>query len=409
MNKPIFLLLGGNKLNYGILNKFQKAGYLVYIIDWNEYPQINGDRCYRIDVKDYKTILYTLKKDNVWENVKFVYSSIDVAVDSVAFLNRELGLKTISDEGLQYVSSKSMMVKRWDESGLLNRLSVSYTNYSIEIEELNKKIDLIIKPNNASSSRGITIIEKHSVKEEIINAFNKAKREATDKIVVVEEYVQGIEYTVDMIGDSYGNVCVYGISQKSHTKNTDHNRIAVKLHYNGVESKIQSQIAEFGILCYKALNFSSSLGHLEVILKPNGVITPIEIGARSSGFIASDLLDIVSGADYLNDMIRVQNGARIKNGLHRQEYKTSVYFFYDFPYNSTVKKECSILDFCDSSIISRYYDRTNIKIGKKFTKIYNDNARIGYEVLEGPSNILTIEYLKEAEKKMIKFMLGEDE
>ena len=38
MEKPIFLLLGGNKLNYGIMHKFQNIGYRVFVIDWNVRP-----------------------------------------------------------------------------------------------------------------------------------------------------------------------------------------------------------------------------------------------------------------------------------------------------------------------------------------------------------------------------------
>lgn len=66
MNK-IFLLLGGNKLNYGILKKFQNAGFLVYVIDWNEHPQMTGDKHYRIDVKDSDAIINALKQDGVFK------------------------------------------------------------------------------------------------------------------------------------------------------------------------------------------------------------------------------------------------------------------------------------------------------------------------------------------------------
>ena len=223
--KPILLLLGGNKLNYGILNKFHRMGYLVYIVDWNEHPQMTGDKHYRIDVKDAESIIKALEDDGVFENVKFAYSSIDLAVKSVAKLNRAFGLSTITDEGLKYSSSKTMMTRRWNEAGILNRISKSYTAYDDEIELLNRSMKLIVKPDNSASSRGITIIEKNSVKEDILNAFEKALAEATDNTVVVEEFVAGVEFTVDMIGDNYGNVCVYGISRKSHTANTINNKI----------------------------------------------------------------------------------------------------------------------------------------------------------------------------------------
>ena len=405
MEKPIFLLLGGNKLNYGIMVKFHEMGYLVYVVDWNKEPQITGDKHYCIDVKDSDTIISTLKEDGVIENVKCAYSSIDLAVLSVTKINRVLGLKTLSDEGIQYASSKSMMTARWKKEGLLNRFSKCYKQYSKEIETLNANMKLIIKPDNSASSKGITIIPLESEEKLIKQAFEKAYNEATDKTVVVEEFVEGIEFTVDMLGDDYGNVCVYGISRKTHTKNTDNNRIAVKLHYNAVEVELQKKIAQFGIACYKALGFSASLGHLEVILKEDGILSPVEIGARSSGFIASDLVDIVSGSNYLGDLIAVQNGVRIQNGFHKQEEKSSVYFFYDFPDNSVVVNECSIIDFCDSQIFSRYYDRSNIVKGNKFKKISNDNGRFGFEILEGPSNILTIEYINNAEQKMLAYML----
>lgn len=405
MDKSIFLLLGGNKLNYGIVKKFQNKNCLVYVVDWNEKPQLTGDKHYRIDVKDWKKIIDILKKDGVLQNVIFAYSSIDVAVKSVAMINREIGLKTISDEGLKYSSSKSMMTKRWDECSLLNRISYKYDSYDDAIKTFNNDVNVIIKPDNAASSRGITIIPCGSDREELINAFMKAKEEATDGIVVVEEFVDGVEFTVDMLGDGNGNVCVYGISKKTHTKNTKSNKIAVKLHYNSIDNELQCKIADFGIKCYKALGFKYSLGHLEVILKKDGILTPVEIGARSSGFIASDLVDIVSGADYLGDLIKVQNGESVINGLHPQTEKSSMYFFYDFPNKSKIVKKLSLIDFCDSNIISRYYDRNNIQVGKEFTNIDNDNARWGYEIIEGPKMLMTSEYIGNIEKEMLHEMM----
>ena len=406
MKQKIFLLLGGNKLNFGILNKFKNAGYLVYVIDWNEHPQMTGDKHYRIDVKDSDAIINALRNDNVFQDVAFAYSSIDLAVPSVAKINRAIGLNTISDEGLKYSSSKSMMTQKWNQAGILNRISKKYTDFDESIIEFNKQYKLIIKPDNSASSRGITIVEKNSDIETLKKAFVRAKTEASDDITVIEEFVDGTEFTVEMIGDNYGNVCVYGISKKQHTKNTDNNKIAVKLHYNAVDSDLQNKIADFGIQCYKTLGFSSSLGHLEVLLKNDGTLSPVEIGARSSGFIASDLVDIVSGSNFLGDLIKVQNGMPVKNGLHAQTDKSSVYFFYDFPDGYEIKKSVNLLDFMESSIESRYFNRDNLFIGNKFTNIDNDNARLGFEILSGPKSVMTPEYLQIQEQAMLNKMNG---
>ena len=401
----IFLLLGGNKLNFGILNKFQNKGYKVFVVDWNENPQMIGDKHYRIDVKNSEQIIKSLKEDGYWDKIDFAYSSIDLAVPSVAAINRALGLKTISDEGLKYSSSKSMMTHKWAEAGILNRISKKYEDFDDEIIIFNQQYKIIIKPDNSASSRGITIVTENSDKKIIKNAFAKAQEEASNKLVVVEEFVEGTEFTVEMIGDAKGNVCVYGISRKSHTQNTDNNKIAVKLHYNSVDNTLQEKIADFGIQCYKTLGFSSSLGHLEVILKEDGTISPVEIGARSSGFIASDLVDIVSGADFLADLIRVQKGATVENGLHQQTDKSSMYFFYDFSDNSTVKKVCNLTDFASDSISSRYYNRDEIVPGRVFSKINDDNSRPGFEILEGPKSLMTKEYIEKIEQALLAEML----
>ncbi|MBP3688019.1 MAG: ATP-grasp domain-containing protein [Alphaproteobacteria bacterium] len=401
----IFLLLGGNRLNYGILKKFKDKGYLVFVIDWNEHPQMTGDKHYRLDVKDADAIIHSLQQDGYWEQVAFAYSSIDLAVPSVAKINKAIGLRTISDDGLRYSSSKSMMASKWQESGLLNRISKKYMQMQSEIIDFNKSYKMIIKPDNSASSRGITILEKNSPDELVWEAFEKAQNEASNNIVVVEEFVEGTEFTVEMIGDDYGNVCVYGMSRKTHTKNTVNNKIAVKLHYNAVPDDLQRKIADVAIKCYKALGFSASLGHLEIILKEDGTLSPVEIGARSSGFIASDLVDIVSGSDFLADLIKVQNGMPVMNGLHPQTEKSSLYFFYDFPAGSIIKKPFNFTDFLESSIISRYSNRSNLVEGRCFDNIDNDNARVGFEILEGRKSMMTIDYIKRQEQQMLREIL----
>ena len=406
INRNIFLLLGGNKLNYGIYQKFKNKNMLVYVVDWNEKPDIVGDKHYRLDVKDGKSIARALEKDGVINDVIFAYSSIDLAVEAVAYLNKLFGYKTLNDHGVANASSKSMMTKKWNEAGLLNRFSRAYSSYDSSILEQNKHVSLIFKPDNSSSSRGITICPKADDEANLYNAFIKASTESSNGLVIVEEFVIGTEFTVEMLGDSNSNVSVYGISKKSHTPYNKNNKIAVKLHYNSISDSLQNKIANYAIQCYQALNFSSSLGHLEILLKEDGTLSPIEIGARSSGFIASDLVDIVSGRDYLMDLLDVYKGGLVFHGLLPQTNFSSMYYFYDFPNNFTIKKQCSLLDFCDKNIVSLYSDHSSLKSGVCFNIIDNDNARVGFEILKGDKSILTKDYIDLLEKKMLMEMGG---
>lgn len=399
--KPISLLFGGNKLNTGVVKHFHDQGYDVVVVDWNETPDISGDLHLQIDIKDSTAIIAELSIRKLLPRVRMGYTSIDVAVPSLAHVLKICGLKVNSEAGLKNAFSKSRQTKIWQDAHILNRQADSYSVWDTAIYELVKGNKVIIKPDNAASSRGITVLNKGCSCDEAHKAFDKAIANATNNIVVVEEFVEGTEYTVEMLGDGAGNVAVYGVSKKYHTQNTVNNKIAVKLHYNAVSNELQRQISEVAISCYKALSFSCSLGHLEIIRKADGTLSPVEIGARSSGYIASDLVDAVSGRSYLKDLEQVYNGGSVRNGLMSQTNNAAMYYFYDIPAGTIIRNNVTLLDFCDKSIRSLASDTRNLFVGQQVRNINNDNERWGYEILVGDKKTLTAEHIFDAEQKMI--------
>ena len=404
MIQPVVIILGGNKLNRGIADYCKQNGYFVVVVDWSPNAAIKGDLFLCIDVKEADQIITALCEHGITE-IMGAYSSIDLAVRSVNAINAHYGLCHMSPSALVHALPKSEMTRIWQENGLLNRISKVYNDYSQEIQHLCKLTKLIIKPNVSSSSRGITIIEKGSEESVIKEAFTKAQKESFDGFVIVEEFVEGREFTCDMLGDKDGNVSVYAISVKYHTVNTANNKIAIKLHYNSnvYPNEVYERIAEVGKQCYKALGFKASFGHLEILMKPNGTLSPVEIGARSSGFITNPLVTLASGHNYLADYFRVLHGESISGKDYINGFQSSMYFFYDMPHDTECMHPCSLMDFLPKEIESRYFDREKVLTqGTQYANIANDNQRIGYEILTGPREVLTIETVENAEKQFIE-------
>lgn len=404
MDKQVVVILGGNKLNRGIVDYCKQQGYFVVVVDWSPNAALKGDLFLCIDVKDADQIISKLCECGITEIVG-AYSSIDLAVSSVNAINAFYGLCHMSPSALKHALPKSEMTRIWQKEGLLNRISKVYADYKSEIKDLCRLTKLIIKPNVSSSSRGITIIEKGSEESVIKEAFTKAQKESFDGYVIVEEFVEGREFTCDMLGDKDGNVSVYAISVKYHTENTTKNKIAVKLHYNSnvYPDEVYERIAEVGKKCYKALGFKASLGHLEILMKPNGTLSPVEIGARSSGFITNPLVSLASGHNYLGDYFKVIHGEAISGKDYINGQQSSMYFFYDMPHDTECKHPCSLMDFLPKEIESRYFDREKVLTqGTQYANIANDNQRIGYEILIGPREVLTIEAVEKAEKQFIE-------
>lgn len=404
LGKKTVILLGGNVLNSGIVYYCRQHGISVVVVDWSPNAFLKGDLFLCIDVKDSDAILKALEENGV-KSILGTYTSIDLAVPSLNAINRHFGLKSMDREAIGNALPKAEMTKLWQEAGILNRYSKVFDSPAPEIFERVNMMQVILKPNISSSSRGITILEKGASKETVIAAFEKAGRESYDGKVIVEEFVQGREFTCDMLGDAYGNVSVYGISVKYHTLNTQNNKIAIKLHYNSnlYPDEVYRKIAQTGKLCYKALGFKSSLGHLEILMKEDGTLSPVEIGARSSGFIANPLVSLAGETDYFGDYLRVLGGEKISGEDHINGSESSMFFFYDMPRGSQVVHPCSLDAFLPEGIKSAYFNRAKVlEPGHRFDDISNDNERVGYEILYGHRDVMSIDAIEKAEKAFIE-------
>ena len=402
--KKVFAILGGNKLLKGICDKLQSYGYYVVVVDWNEKPAVIGDLHIREDVKDAEAILHIFKERGY--NIDGAISCIDLAAPSVSAINKAYGLKSMPEK-YNVVLSKEQMASDWKAASIFNRISERSDAISMEdVVELNKKYKIIIKPDVAASSRGITTLEKNSTKGQIVEAMNKAKDASFNKLCLIEEYVVGREFTVDMLGDDYGNVVVYGISVKYHTPYAGKNRCAVKLHWNSniYPDEVYRAIAQRGRECYQAIGLKNSFGHLEIIMKEDGTLTPVEIGARTSGFIGSHLVSAASERDYLHDYIEMLHGKNIGNEDHINGTQSAMWYKYNIPAGCTCVRKTSIADYLDSRITIMYNDHGGLQVGETYGPIIDDNTcdKEGYEMLSGPKEVLTYENIRKSEQEFLK-------
>lgn len=392
----------------GVHDKLKEYGYDVIVVDWNENPGFKGDLHLQIDVKKSERVIEALKNTNL--EIDGCITCIDIAVPTQNRINQWCGNRVMPEKFLK-VLTKEEMRNCWGKAGLFNRISKTDNQMSIvEILEMSKNYKLVIKPNIAASSRGITILEKGQDIDTLIKAIQLAKDCSFDKHCLIEEFIEAEEFTVDMLGDAYGNVCVYGSSIAYQSPNAKNNHIGTKYHYNSTKysKEVWDKIAEFGIACYKATGLNTSFGHLEIFMKKDGTLMPVEMGARSSGFICSHLVSAASGHDFLYDFIRVLHGEKIQSGHYLCGDTSSMWFGYDIPANTCSVKESNLGLFLDPGIRIIYSKRTGLVANKHFDYMINDNDRdnLGYEMLVGSRDVLTIENVEKAERDFLNDYLG---
>lgn len=411
--KEYFVLLGANKLLWGQVCKLREFGYKVIVVAWNDHPEVQGDIYLQMDVKDAEGIVERLEAMGLRGKVDGALSSIDLAAPTVNAINRWCGNKTMPTK-FDTVLTKEAMKDAWMRADIFNRLSKTDDQLTPqEVYSLSQQMKLICKPNVAASSRGITILHKNSTAEILEEAMQKAKESSFDGRCLIEEFVEGEEFTVDLLGDAYGNVNCYGSSIQYHSKNAIDNHVTVKHHWNSTKyaDHVWNRIAEFGIACYKALGLHSMFGHLEVIMKADGTFTPVEMGCRSSGFICSHTVSAASGHDYLNDYIRVLHGGKITPGNYLNGKTASMWYGYDIPANSHSVKETDITKFLDPRIDVLFENHDGLKAGVHYGAYINDGDRdkFGYAILSAPREVLTIDSIEASERQFLHEFVALDE
>lgn len=403
----VLVLLGGNKLHQGIVEKCRAARRKIVVVDWNETPELRGDLHLRCDVKDSANVVSALREANI-ADVWLAYTSIDLAVPSVVAIHRECGLQTPSGDIWSSPLSKQHMVDCWKRDDLLNRYSVVVNADCVNaVVEATSRSKAIVKPNVASSSRGITVLPVGSGASACEAALRRAQEASFDRQALVEEFFEGREFTVEMLGDRLGNVGVYAISVKYHSANAGANKIAVKLHYNSVlySDETYSRIAEYARKCYRSAGLNTSFGHLEILMNDQQELSPVEIGARSTGFVCSPLVDVASGRDYLEDYACVLRGESVNNDIY-QATESGMYFFYDFPEGFKCSKKSNLSTYLPPKVRSLYSDCTLIQEGHTYGRIDSDSERWGFEILVGPREALTIGAVEKAESQLIADLRG---
>lgn len=408
--EKFFVLLGENPLLWGQVCHLRELGYKVILIAWNEKPRIEGDIYVQKDIKDAEGIIKELENRGLKGKVSGALSSIDLAAPTVNAINAWCGNKTMPDK-FNKVLSKEEMRDAWMKAGVFNRISRMDKEFPInDIYEASQRMRLICKPNVAASSRGITILEKGQTREAIAEALAKAKDTSFDGRCLIEEFVEGEEFTVDMLGDSYGNVNCYGSSIQHHSLYALKNHVTVIHHWNSrkYDDETWVRIADFGIECYRALGLHSMFGHLEIIMKEDGTFTPVEMGARSSGFICSHTVWKASGHDYLGDYVRMLHGEPIEPGNYMNGPDASMWFGYDIPSNSYSVKATDITKFLDPRITVLYENHDGLKVNEHYGDYINDGDRdkFGYAILCGPRDILTYESVQASNERFLDEFLG---
>ena len=299
MSEKKVLLLGASALQLAAIRKAKELGVTCIAVDYDENAVgvKEVDKFYNVSTIDYKRVLETAQKEEV-DGIFTICS--DRPMQIVAKVGATLGLNTISCEAALLATNKAFMRNAlFDNNVSIPKYKIckDFLDFKNAIKELG--FPVIVKPSDNSGSRGISFIECENSYNQ---AYEYAKENSLDGVVLVEEFVNGDEVSVEAFVEN-GEVRIIQITDKittgaPHFVEMGHNQPSAHPDH------IVTLIKETTINAVKALKIEGGPVHAELKVARDGVKV-IELGARLGGdYIATDLVPLSTGVDLVEANIK---------------------------------------------------------------------------------------------------------
>lgn len=300
------LIIGASILQLPAIVKAKEMGFTVAVADYN--PKAIGIRyadqyfnVSTIDIHGVTAIAKTFRPDGI------MTLATDMPMRAIAAACQACGLPGIGYETAVKATDKGEMIKAFE------KYKVEHPWYYIAMDQTafeslihSVTFPCIMKPIDNAGSRGVVLChDEDMLKKE----YEYSRREARNGAVIIEEYLQGPEFSVEVMvieGEPY----VLQITDKMttgapHFVEMGHSQPSRECKEN------QEKIGGLACRAVKAVGIPCGPAHVEVILTAQGP-KMVELGARMGGdCITTHLVPLSTGIDMVKCTIEIACGMQV--------------------------------------------------------------------------------------------------
>lgn len=301
--KQSVVIIGANDFQNPLILKAKTMGYETHVFAWKDGSI--GER-----TADYFYPISIVEKDEILTKCREIkpaaVASIgsDLAAITVNYIANALGLSCNCERTAVIATNKHAMRQAFMDAGIpvpaFTKIGVGEDISAVE----KMRLPIIVKPTDRSGSRGINKLESLDGLEAAISASAK---ESFEKKAIVEEYIDGDEFSCECISFE-GRHQVLTITRK-FTTGAPHFIETGHLEPSGLDADAVRRVTDVVCCALDALNVTNGASHTEFMMRPDGSIGIIEIGARMGGdCIGSDLVQLSTGYDFVKMTLQAALG-----------------------------------------------------------------------------------------------------
>lgn len=191
------LLIGGGVMQLPALDHAHALGVKVLCLDGNPEAPARGraDWFEVCDIKDRDACLALAQAHRQAHRLDGVVTVGTDFSTTVAWIAGHLGLPGTPYEAARLAKDKGLMRGRFDERGVRSPRYRVFGDVPSRID-LDFDLPVVVKPTDSMGARGVRLVRRH---EDLAEALWEALGYAVEGRAIVEEYVEGPEFSLDAI------------------------------------------------------------------------------------------------------------------------------------------------------------------------------------------------------------------
>lgn len=385
------MFIGAGRFQLAGIRKAKEMGLRVVATDGDhQAPGLQfADLAFSCDVKDNEGQLRIAKKNHI-DGVLSIAS--DVSLSAVAYIAKTMALPGIDADTVERCTDKALMRQAFYAHDVPSPQSVAVENEGHALAAARQiGFPVVIKPVDNAGSRGVRYVPGA---EEVAEAYAKALGYSRKKKVLVEDFMDGIEVSVEafMVNNQ---MHVLTLSDKVRTPPPYLLDIDV-IFPSAYPQELQQKIITIAEKAIRAVGIEMGPVHMELMMTKEGPV-PVELAARGAGFkVFSDIVPFITGIDLLKASIDMALGNSVD--LERCRDLGAAIKFFSSRSNGRLKcingidKVKAMPDVYD---LEFYYSN-----GNKVKALTCGSDRIGHMITTGENRDAALKVMAEAEKSL---------
>jgi len=272
-----YFVIGGGPLQLDFIKTVKSNGLCVHVIDYNKscIGASYSDYFHCVSIDDFDNILELAKKYNP---IGIHTVATEQGNITSCYVAERLGLNCNSFNTALDTTDKSRM-KTVLYANNLDTPKAYLVKSKSELMELKISFPIMVKASDRSAGRGVTLARNY---EELVVAYNDAFEQSNNKVVLIEEYFEGQQYSVETL-TSKGKHKIVAITQMEFSGAP---YFIEKEHFipANISEKLHSDIYSYVLKSLDAFKIIVGASHIELRVDSNENIKMIEIASRMGGW-----------------------------------------------------------------------------------------------------------------------------